>query len=311
MQPSQFYAGLELDRAAHLRCDAAWLAERLHDGATRLLPVWRSQHLVRMRDGCEPLVLSPIEGKTLIAAREELVFLGERGGAAHFAIDVSGLQASAVRPAEDAELADLRAIGPLLRPGDAATLAYARAMLHWHARHRFCGACGATTRSEHAGHVRRCTASGCGIEHFPRTDPAVIMLVTDGDRCLLGRQARWPQGMVSTLAGFVEPGESLEEAVAREVLEEAGVRLSDVRYVASQPWPFPGSIMLGFFAAAASREIRCDAEELEHAAWYSRDEVASFGEADFSQPMRPGAALRLPPRDSIARFLIDRWLGVR
>jgi NAD+ diphosphatase len=169
----------------------------------------------------------------------------------------------------------------------------------WHARHRFCGVCGAPTESVEAGHVRRCTSPACGASHFPRTDPAVIMLVHDGDRALLGRQKIWPPGMYSTLAGFVEPGESLEETVAREVFEESGIRVAEVRYHSSQPWPFPASLMIGFHAAAASREIRMDQSELEDCGWFSRAELRDFG--------RQGKAL--PRADSIARRLIEDWLA--
>ena len=189
-------------------------------------------------------------------------------------------------------------------------LAYARAILHWHRQHRFCGVCGQPTRSEIAGHVRRCTA--CNVEHFPRTDPAVIMLVEHGDRCLLARQSRWPPGMVSTLAGFVEPGESLEEAVTREVREESAIVVGDVRYMGSQPWPFPCSIMLGFRATAVSTEIHLDREELAHAQWFTREEIARFKEIDFSrfEAPEPGNWM-LPPHDSIARWLIDGWRASR
>ncbi|MBM3524646.1 MAG: NAD(+) diphosphatase, partial [Alphaproteobacteria bacterium] len=162
-----------------------------------------------------------------------------------------------------------------------------------------CGLRGAPTRPEAAGHVRRCTDAACNTEHFPRTDPAVIMLVTHEDHALLGRQRVWPAGMHSTLAGFVEPGESLEEAVAREVFEEAGARVSDVRYHSSQPWPFPASIMLGFHATTTSRDLAVDAEELETAAWFSRD---------FLMRSHDSESFRMPRVDSIARRLIEDWL---
>ena len=195
----------------------------------------------------------------------------------------------------DVEFQDLRQAAAIVEPEDGALLAYARAMMTWHQRHRFCGACGAPTESQQAGHLRRCTRAECAAEIFPRTDPAVIMLVRDGDWCLLGRQARWPPGVYSALAGFVEPGESLEDAVGREVMEEAGVAIDGCEYHSSQPWPFPSSIMLGFWATARRGEVRVDGSELEEARWFHRDQVLA-------------QEVRLPPKLSIARRLIDDWL---
>jgi NAD+ diphosphatase len=303
-----FYAGSGLDRAAHQRRDAGWLGARLADDATRLFPLWRSLHVIVQEDVPRPLALEIRASRALVERAAEVVFLGERSGVAHFALDLSALEENEVRSATGADLGDLRFFGSLLDAEEAGLLAYARAILHWHGQHRFCGACGQPTRSEAGGHVRRCIA--CSIEHFPRTDPAVIMLVTDGDRCLLGRQSRWPPGMVSTLAGFVEPGESLEEAVTREVREETGIAVRDVVYQGSQPWPFPCSVMLGFRAVAETTEITVDSTELEHAAWFTRAEVRDFRELDFRrfEAPPPGTWL-LPPRDSIARWLIDGWLA--
>jgi len=178
-------------------------------------------------------------------------------------------------------------------------LAYARGILHWHRQTRFCGVCGSPTELREAGHLRVCTNPACAAHHFPRTDPAVIMLVSRGDRCLLGRKSEWPDGMYSTLAGFVEPGESLENAVAREVMEETGVAISNIRYHSSQPWPFPASLMLGFYATAETEEINYDPAELEHARWFTRAELADGG-----------AGIRHRPRsDSIARRLIETWVA--
>ena len=173
-------------------------------------------------------------------------------------------------------------------------------MMFWNARHRFCGLCGSPTRSEEAWHMRRCTAPQCNTMHFPRTDPAVIMLVTDGDRALLGRSRHFPTGMYSTLAGFLEPGESLEDAVAREVREESGIVVGPVFYHSSQPWPFPANIMLGFYAEAATSEITVDYGELEDARWFERGWLKSHADDD---------DFRLPRRDSIARRLVDDWLN--
>ena len=189
-------------------------------------------------------------------------------------------------------------------------MAYARAMLQWHRRHRYCGVCGSPNETQRAGHLRRCTSLECRTESFPRTDPVVIMLVTrpatadQPSRCLLGRHSRLPTGAYSLLAGFVEPGESLEDAVAREVWEETGVRVSDVRYAASQPWPFPCSMMIGFRAAGESDDIALDTDELEDARWFTAKQVSEFGEWEDDT-----APFRRPRRDSIARFLLDEWVA--
>jgi NAD+ diphosphatase len=231
----------------------------------------------------------------------ELVLLGIVEERAIFAVDLSHCEAplDAIAATGAFDFTDLRRVGPLLPRTEGALLAYARGIAYWHERHRFCGVCGAPTRSEEGGHVRRCTNGACEATHFPRTDPAVIMLVHDGERCLLGRKAEWPKGMHSTLAGFVEPGESLEEAVAREVFEETGIEVEEVTYHSSQPWPFPASLMLGFHARARTRTITIDADELEHAAWYERADLLAREDDD---------TLRLPRRDSIARRLVEDWL---
>ncbi len=296
-----FYAGSGIDRASHLRKDEAWLSARLRDPGSRIVPVWRSRNLV---GGDPPAagLLAPEAADGLLADGAEIVFLGLVEDAARFAVDISGLEAPEGVPALAGlgDFADLRQVGPLLGREDGAMLAYARGVLTWHRRHRFCGQCGAPTESTDAGHVRVCTSAECGISHFPRTDPAVIMLVSHGDSCLLGRQAVWPKGMHSTLAGFVEPGESLEEAVAREVFEEAGVRVRDVRYHSSQPWPFPTSLMLGFHAEAASTELEVNRDELEDARWFTRSWILEN---------ENGEDFRLPRPDSIARRLVEGWLG--
>jgi NAD+ diphosphatase len=194
---------------------------------------------------------------------------------------------------------DLHKVGALLGRAEGALLAYARGMVHWHRRHLFCGRCGSETTSIEGGHVRRCDGEGCGILHFPRTDPAIIVLVTSEDACLLGRQVKWPPRVFSTLAGFVEPGESLGEAVAREVSEETGVTVTDVTYHSSQPWPFPSSLMLGFTATALRIEPRVDENELQEARWFGREELRG---------QVASGRVRLPRPVSIARRLIEEWL---
>jgi NAD+ diphosphatase len=293
------YAAGPLDRRHDRRGDAAWLAQRLNDPAARFVPVWRDRNLVTPDPA--PVHWSAAEVRTWLEAGAEPVYLGEIQSPSYFGIDLSAHVAEEPVYGE-AAYRDLRAVGPLLRGADGSILAYARAMAHWHQRHRFCGACGAPTESRNAGHVRVCTGEGCGIHHFPRTDPAVIMLIHDGgDRVILGRQKAWPPGMHSVLAGFVEPGESLEDAVAREVWEEVGIRIDDICYHSSQPWPFPSSIMLGFWARAKSLALKVDPEELEHAMWFDRATLKASPEND---------SFRLPRLDSIARHMIDDWLAL-
>ena len=297
-----FYAGLALDRATQRRRDAAWIAARLADPASLLFPVWRAQNFVRADDRPGPAPLAVGEAAPLLAAASEVVLLGLAGETACFALELSHIEAPESLPplAGAGRFADLRSIGPLLPQAEGSLLAYARGLTHWHRRHRFCGVCGSPSESVEGGHLRRCTNENCRTEHFPRTDPAVIMAVTHRDRLLLGRQASWPPGMHSVLAGFVEPGESLEEAVAREVMEEVGVPVARVRYHSSQPWPFPASIMLGFSAEALAPELSIDRSEIDAADWYSRAQLRASPENE---------RFRLPRRDSIARRLVDDWLA--
>ena len=291
-----FFSGGTLDRAALLRRDEGRLATLLKEAASKLFPIWRSQNLVK-DDAIVGLPHSELEA--LLEEGETPIFLGLRNGEACFACDVSHHELEAIpRLVSAGEFADIRTIGGQLSQADGALLAFARAMVHWHRTHRFCGVCGKTTLPAQGGHVRRCTNPACKHEIYPRTDPAVIMLVTAGDQCLLGRQAIWTPGMYSTLAGFVEPGETPEEAVAREVMEETGIEVTGVRYHSSQPWPFPGSLMIGFQAEAKRAKPRIDTHELEAADWFSRDEIRNFANRGMS----------LPRPISIARRLIEDWL---
>jgi NAD+ diphosphatase len=244
----------------------------------------------------EILFLGP---QTIEGHGETRVLLGTWEGAAYFAADLSHLDS----PLEALDLdpvysvAGLRELAALLPRAEGALLAYANGILSWHRRHRYCGVCGSETVSTSGGHVRACANETCKELHFPRTDPAVIMLVVADDDCLLGRQASWPARVYSTLAGFVEPGESLEEAVAREVREETGIEVDEVHYHSSQPWPFPSSLMLGFTARARTRVIRLQAEEMEDARWFTREQLLK----------REG--VELPSSISISRRLIEDWLA--
>lgn len=292
--PPHVYAGQRFDRAAKGRDDDDWLREQRQEPVTRVLLMSGLKVLV-LDDADPPCALWLTVGDLGAPLGDEAIFLGTDEGTSAFAIDLGGKAMPGSRYVE------LRSVGGLLPSKEAGLLAYTRGLVFWHQRHRFCGACGASTRSEQGGHVRHCAA--CGSQHFPRSDPAVIVLVTHdhaerGERCLLGRSARFPGGMYSTLAGFVEPGESLEETVARELFEEVGIEVTDITYRSSQPWPFPASLMLGFHARALSDVLEIDRNELEDAGWFSR--------AELLDPLnRP---VKLPNRDSIARHLIESWL---
>jgi NAD+ diphosphatase len=283
------YSGPYVDRSSELRKDAAWLAQALDAADTRFVPVWRSRSLVRI--GTTPGAVL-LQRETLVQFDPaSAILLGRFQGRPVFAIELDTPEAPTL--ADAAEFADLRTAGGLLPADEAGLLAYARAMVYWRQRHRWCGTCGAPTAPASAGHVMRCTA--CDTDYFPRIDPAIIVLVSDGERALLGRQATWPAGRYSTIAGFVEPGESLEDAVVREVHEETGARVLEVAYHSSQPWPFPSSLMIGFLASASGGDpiVRHDGE-LEDARWFSREQIAA------------GAA-GLPPSQSISFRLIAEW----
>jgi NAD+ diphosphatase len=284
------------------RTDDAWVARRLADPASRAVVATDEGVLV---DGAAP-VLVPL---AQLAGRGEPVLLGVDGEGAVFGVDPGAADAAAL--GAGGELRGLREVAAMAATADAGLLAHAVGLLNWHRRHRFCANCGASTHAAEAGHVRVCPR--CGAVHHPRTDPVVITLVHDGDRVLLGRQASWPGGRYSALAGFVEPGESLEEAVTREIDEESGVTVRDARYRSSQPWPFPASLMLGFEATYVGGEPHTRDGELEDVRWVSRAELerAAAGEGDgWSDPEGAGAGdLMLPPPLAIARRLIGAWLA--
>ena len=307
------YTGAEIDRAEGLRRDPERLAQAFTAEETLLILSRRGEFFV----GDEA---QPATGSRALYSRGSVVgaipptnthlFLGMLGARPLFVIDVSeASEGGSPRIAEFGSFIDLRRAGPLLDSRDAALLAYARSLINWHRQFVYCPRCGSRTSSRQGGYRRVCLDDACAAEHYPRIDPAVIMLVERPPTpktpamCLLGRRKGWPAAAYSTLAGFVEPGESLEEAVAREVREESGITVEACRYQGSQPWPFPGSLMLGFRARATTTRITLDREELADAAWFTRDDLLAAGDwGDESQ------ALCLPRRDSIARHLIEAWL---
>jgi NAD+ diphosphatase len=288
------------DRIAHRRDDLDWVTQRLKNVSTRFIPVWRQKNLISVSK-LKAMTLSHKELAEPETLLESTALLGSHESHVYFAYFIDGdfnLNNENYLH-DDAAFEDLKRIGPMLDNWDASLLAYAKGICYWHERHRFCGVCGSPTRNSKAGHLRMCTNSVCRASHFPRTDPAIIVLVHCGDWCLLGRQGRWPKGVFSTLAGFVEPGESAEQAVLREVWEETGIRIEQMSYQSSQPWPFPSSLMLGYQASAPLKEIRRNDNELEDARWFTREQVVDA--------IAGRGALKLPPAFSVSRRLIEEW----
>ena len=294
MRRANAFEGTRIDRAGDRRTDPAWFAAQLADPAARAVATSREGPYFDVSgDPYRPLLLALSD----LGEGFEPVLLGIAADGPLFAVDVEGrTDLPALGGARTAF--SLRDAGPNISHEDGGLLAYATAILNWHRTHRFCANCGRPTEMAEAGHVRRCP--DCGALHHPRTDPVVIMLVHDGDRALLGRQTRWREGRWSTLAGFVEPGESLELAVAREVAEEAGVDVGEISYRSSQPWPFPASLMVGFHARYAGGEPATRDGELEGIRWFDRDELAAVARGE--------TAMHLPPPVAISRRLIDEWL---
>lgn len=291
------FAAEPLDRCSEERADSAWIAQRLADPESLLLPLYKG----------DPLVAGEAPAWLAMTARGEFpagaptVFLGVRGGRAHFALDVSAAAPSpeAAPFAEIGRYVPLREAAGFFSDDDLAVAGQARWLLDWHRRHGFCAACGAPTGMADGGAKRQCPS--CGAEHFPRSDPVAIILAVHENACLLGRSPHFPPGFLSALAGYVEAAETPEACAARELREEAGVTLADIRYQFSQPWPFPSSLMMGFIATAKDRSLRLDPREIEEARWLTRDEIRALLAGERRED------LRLPPRFTIARRLIERW----
>ena len=312
------FGGVGFDRAAEIRTDATRLQHYLWAKNSRVLPIWRGKPLIS-GDLADRLHFLPADHAIFDSANNPPIFLGLEDDIAHFARDISTWQpdeadlakigafiddSEQVHPAlpTTERFAELRRIMSRLSPRDAELVATAVGIFAWHRNHRFCARCGAPSEVSHGGWQRSC--STCGAQHFPRTDPVVIMLITRGNQVLIGRSPGWPEGMYSLLAGFMEPGETIEAAVRREVAEETGIQVGEVGYLASQPWPFPSSLMIGCYGHATSREITIDPKEIEDAKWVSRDDIMEAW-------ANRSSTLVAARKGAIAHFLIKNWLSDR
>ena len=290
----------DLNRLVSYRNDDTRLQSLFSDASSRYVLFHRSQFLAKVQPEIKPLSILGSEIERYELDIRSQVFLGSRGKKHYFAVDLA--DSAEIKPVGrgDVEFIGLRESGQQLKAEDASMLSYAKAMFHWHHAHQFCGKCGSPTKSAVSGHLRQCIDTKCVKAHFPRIDPAIIVAVVNGGKCLFGRQKAWPPHRYSVIAGFVEPGESVEQAVVREVFEETNIALDKVNYHSSQPWPFPASIMLGFAASAANAKIILNDGELQDAHWRSvREVVAGMVSRQF----------RLPPKLSIAYRLIEDWFN--
>ena len=301
MEEIYCFAGNPLDRVSQRRQETGWIASLLDDPSSQLLPLHALKPQIWHSSASALAWQSVTPWRELIDDGNTLILLGLRDGRAYFALDAT----KAELPTNDETTTmDARAAAAMIEGGEAAILAEARSLIDWHSLHRFCAQCGTPSVVASGGWVRHCPS--CKAHHFPRVDPVVIMLAVRGERCLLGRGLRRPGARFSCLAGFMEPGETLEEAVRREILEESGIGIGRVRYLASQPWPFPSSLMMGFLAEALSDEITIDPEELAEARWFERDEVCAMVERSRSDDPIPGLAT-LPPPLAIGHQIARRW----
>ena len=294
------FAGGALDRRSDLRLETDWLAARREDPASRALALWNGQPLLVEHEGGLALVQLEAELALRLAGSDEhILFMGLDGETAVFAVDLMGDGDPTAGPLEGrGKFMDLRMSGGRMSAADAGAAATAKALFEWKRRHGFCSACGQRSEAAEAGWKRVCTA--CKTEHFPRTDPVTIMLPVIGDQALLGRQAAWPKGRFSCLAGFMEPGESIEAACAREVKEEAGLTVVRVRYHSSQPWPFPTNLMIGLIAEVSDQDARPDQTELEEVRWFSRQALRGLLAGDVD-------GIGVPPAFAVAHQLMKAW----
>jgi NAD+ diphosphatase len=318
------FSGDPLWRASNERRDPEWVRQQLESPETRFIPFWKNNPLtLKAGDAPDPAkgAVTPTVGNAPaeggdgtallwldasvlqhLAERDNPVLLGMRDDVAHFAVDLSPLEEPlAVLALDGAEFTETRAVAARLAAGQAGTVAHARSLLDWHNRHRFCPVCGTPTEPRDAGSMRKC--DGCGAEHFPRTDPVVIMVAWREDRCILGRQRAWAPNFYSALAGFIDQGETIEEAVRREVKEEVGLEVDEVVYRRSQPWPFPSSLMIGCFAHVTGDQEHVDPVELDGARWFTRDEIRKA----IVDPNPEKHGYGVPGSIAIAHHIIKDW----
>jgi NAD+ diphosphatase len=299
------FSGSPLNRASEKRIDHTWIESKRRDSSSLILPMWRLEPMLHGAEKADPPVALGLVRPEIVDSLADpdapCIFLGLDGDVAVFALDIT----SAKDPANDGPLAglgyfrDARVAAQMVSLRDAAIIAQAKAIIDWHQRHGFCPKCGAPTKLMDAGYRRLC--GKCNAEHFPRVDPVVIMLATHGEACLVGRGKQFPPGMFSALAGFIEPGETIEEAVRRELMEEASVKVGDVRYYATQPWPFPSSLMIGCFADAVNRDVKADETELAEVRWIERRAARELIEGKAVE------GIRVPPAIAIAHHLIKAF----
>lgn len=295
------FAGNPLNRASERRGDTAWLASQLGSTDSLALAVWNGKPFVeKTKDGGVQIAYLPAKlAGELAGGNERLLFMGLWQETAVFAVDMEGSSDPAQGPLQGlGEFMDLRQVALRLPAADAGILATAKSMFEWRRRHQYCAACGQPSEPKDGGWKRQCPA--CEAEHFPRTDPVVIMLAYHGERCMLGRQEAWPPGMFSALAGFLEPGESIEEACARELAEEAGLRTRQVRYHSTQPWPYPSSLMIGLIAEVEDDEGTPDQTELSEVRWFTREEARKLLAGEIE-------GVFCPPPLAIAHQLLKAW----
>lgn len=293
-----FFTSSGLKRHAEKRHDEEWISRCLSDDNTRITVVSGLKLLFSGEPALQALYFSLKDLGDNQIKPSQFIYLGEKEKLHYFCVDISDSAVIINSVSKRGHFVELRSVAPFIDREEAAVLAYARALIFWHKNHKYCGVCGCRTTPSEAGHKLICTSPECKTENFPRTDPAVIMLVEKDGRCLLARQAKWPRNRYSTIAGYVEPGESFEQAVEREVLEETGVIIGKVKYHSSQPWPFPSAVMVGFRATAVSDEINLGDRELEDAKWFSRKEIIdSLNEG----------TLVFPPSISVSFQLIRDW----
>ena len=300
MKPPNFFGETGLERMSERRTDKDWLRSVTDSAAAVVLPIWRTRNLiVQQGDTPEAVRVSLTEISAALIDEAHPIFLGFQNGVPHFAIDLSHMDNPLALPELSGKgyFTDVREAGLALPREDGGLLAYVKALANWHHTHKFCGRCGSACEPRDGGHIRECINPDCKAQHFPRTDPAVIMLVSSGDKIILARKKGWPEDRYSILAGFVEQGETLEGAVTREVMEEVSIPVTNVRYHSCQPWPFPANLMFGFFAEAQSEDIKVDDDELDHARWFHRDELIEEAKRYAEKPHSV----------SIARRLMSEW----